>query len=145
MTEQKTHTLTRWFEEVWNQGREEMIDELAAPDVVGHTLVDSRGTLIAGREAFRGFWRDFRATFPDIRIKIEDALADGDREMVRCTIYATHRGDGIGLAATNRPVKFCGMVLARVRNGQLVEVWDSWDFLGMYTQLGAMPPSIAMS
>jgi len=142
MTDQKTHVLKRWFEEVWNHGRAEAIDELAAPDIIAHGLVDSRGRHVAGREMFHTFWREFRSTFPDIRIEIEDALSDGDKELVRCTVYATHRGDGIGVAATQKPVKFSGMVLARIRDGQLAEVWDSWDFLSLYQQLGAVPPSV---
>jgi hypothetical protein len=38
----------RWFEEVWNQGREATIDELLAPDVVGHGLVDPNGNEVTG-------------------------------------------------------------------------------------------------
>ena len=142
MPEQNTHVLKLWFEEVWNKGREEAIDELAAPDVVAHGLVDSRGMHISGREVFHKFWREFRGTFPDVQIHVEDALKDGEKEMVRCRVRGTHAGDHIGVAATQKEVEFTGMVVARVRDGQLVEVWDNWDFLRLYQQLGAVQSSV---
>ncbi|MDR3404280.1 MAG: ester cyclase [Chthoniobacter sp.] len=142
MPDQNTHLLKSWFEEVWNKGREEAIDELAAPNMIAHGLLDAQGQEISSVGKFKVFWRQFRSAFPDIRIAIEDALADGDKVMVRCTVWATHQGDGLGLAATKKPVKFTGMVIARIRNGQLVEAWDNWDFLSLYQQLGAVPSSI---
>jgi steroid delta-isomerase-like uncharacterized protein len=139
MSEQKTHVLRSWFEEVWNKAREEAIDELAAPGVVAYGLVDARGQHVAGREKFKEFWRGFRDAFPDIRVEVDEALADGDKEIVRCTAQGTHRGAGLGLAATEKPIKFTGMVIARIEKGQLVEVWENWDFLGLYQQIGAVP------
>ncbi len=142
MPEQETPVLKRWFEEVWNKGREEAIDELAAPDVVAHDLVDARGRQISGREVFHSFWREFRSTFPDIHVDVQDVVIDGDKQSVRCVARATHKGGHIGIAATQQPVKFKGMVLARVRDGLIVEVWETWDFLGLYQQLGAVPASV---
>jgi steroid delta-isomerase-like uncharacterized protein len=139
MPDPKSSVLKRWFEEVWNQGREEVIDELAAPDVVAHDLVDARGRRISGREVFHSFWHEFRATFPDIQIEVDDVLIDGEKELVRCTARGTHTGAAMGMTATHKPVQFKGMVMARIRDGQLVEVWENWDFLGMYQQLGAAP------
>jgi steroid delta-isomerase-like uncharacterized protein len=141
MSDPKVNLLERWFEEVWNQGREAAIDEMAAADVVAHGLVDAGGQEISGREKFHQFWRGFRQTFPDIHIEVHDALADGDKVMVRCTVRATHLGEGLALPPTQKPVSFTGMVVARVQNGQLAEVWDNWDFLGLYQQLGAIPHS----
>jgi predicted ester cyclase len=50
-----------------------------------------------------------------------------------------HTGDGLGIAATNKPVAVGGMSLARIANGQLVEAWDHWDKLAMLQQIGAIP------
>ena len=143
MFDEKTNVLRRWFEEVWNQGHEEAINELAAADVVAHGLVDPQGAEVSGREKFRAFWRQFRTAFPDVRVDVHDELTDGDKRMVRCTVMATHSGQGMG-AATDKPISFSGMVIARVENGQLKEVWDSWDFLSLYQQLGALPALVAL-
>jgi steroid delta-isomerase-like uncharacterized protein len=142
MSDRKTHVLTRWFEEVWNKGRAEAIDEMAAPDIIAYGLVDARGQQIAGVQKFKEFWSQFRDAFPDIHIEVEDALTDGDKEIVRCTARGTHRGTGLGLTATDKPVQFSGMVIARIKDGRLVEAWNSWDFLNLYQQIGAVPASL---
>jgi predicted ester cyclase len=56
----------------------------------------------------------------------------------RCTARATHRSDSLGFAATDRAVAFDGMCIARVRDGQIVEAWNNFDFLSMYRQLGVL-------
>lgn len=135
--------LQQWFEEVWNKGDESAIERLSTPDIVAHDLIDTMGRPISGRAAFRVFWRDFRSAFPDIHIKVEDALQDGDKCVVRCTATGTHRGPGIGIAATNRPMRFTGLLIARIENGQMAEVWECWDFLRLYQQLGVASATLA--
>ena len=62
----------------------------------------------------------------------------GDLVACRWTVTATHRGNGVGFAATNRPVRFTGMLFARVVNGKLAEGWNNFDQLGMMQQLGVV-------
>jgi steroid delta-isomerase-like uncharacterized protein len=142
MKKEYGNILDRWFEEVWNDGRAEAIDELAAPDIVSHGLVDARGNDIAGREAFKAFWRQFRGAFPDVHVDVEDAINEGDKVMVRCTVRGTHTGEGMG-PATGKKITFTGMCLARVKVGQFVEVWNSFDFLALYQQLDLVPATFA--
>jgi len=143
MSDPKKNLLHQWFEEVWNKARIEAIDEMAAPDVIAHGLVDAQGNEITGREAFKGFWHQFRGVFPDVHIVVEDGLADGDKVMVRCTVRGTHSGSGIGLAPTGKKVAFTGVCIARVKDNQIVEAWNNFDFLSMYQQVGAVPASFA--
>ena len=139
MPDGKTHLLKSWFEEVWNKGRESAIDEIGSPDMVAHNLVDPSGKPIVGSAKFKEFWRGFRETFPDLHVDVQEALSDGDKEVVRCVARGTHKGEGLGIAATHKPIQFTGVVIARVKDGRLVEAWDHWDFLGLYQQLGAVP------
>ena len=139
MPEANAHLLKRWFEEVWNQSREAAIDELAAPNMVAHGLLDANGKPIDRIDKFKVFWRQFRDAFPDMHIEVNEALADGDKQVVRCTVRATHTGGGLGFAATNKPITFTGTVIARIQDGRLVEAWDNWDFHGLYQQLGVTP------
>jgi len=143
MSELKNNLLHRWFDEVWNKGRGEAIDQMAAPDVIAHGLVDAEGYKVVGREAFKVFWHQFRTAFPDLRVEVHDGFADGDKVMVRCTVTGTHKGEGIGLAPTRKAVTFTGMCIARIKDGQIVEAWNNFDFLGLYQQLGAIPSSFA--
>ena len=128
--------LHRWFEEVWNQGLESTIDELMAPDGVAHGIVGPDGKEIIGPASFKPFVRQFRTAFPDLHIKIEDALVDGDKVCVRCSVTGTHTGHGVAGAPTNRAISVTGACIARIDNGRIVEGWNNFDFLSMYQQLG---------
>ena len=127
----------RWFNEVWNQGREDTIDELAAPGVIGHGLGEATDTV--GPADFKVFWRNMRSALPDITIRIEDTIVDGDKVVVRVVLEGTHRGDGLGVAASGQRVNIAGVVIVRVGDGQIVEAWNSWDQLGLLRQIGAIP------
>jgi steroid delta-isomerase-like uncharacterized protein len=125
----------RWFEEVWNQGREATIDELLAPEVVGHGLTDSAGNEVTGIESFRDFWRAFRSAFSDIHIDVQDTVTEGDLGVARFVTTGKHTGEGIGKPPTGKPVKFTGMTMVRVKDGKIVESWNNIDFMTMLKQL----------
>jgi steroid delta-isomerase-like uncharacterized protein len=128
--------LHRWFEEVWNRGRADAIDELTTDEVIIHGLADATGEPVRGRDAFKPYHQALRAAFPDVRVVIEDAIESGDKVMVRCRITATHSGPGLTPSPTNRKVEFTGMCLARIKDGKLAEGWNNFDFLSLYQQLG---------
>ena len=128
----------RWFEEVWNRGRADAIEEMFAEDGVAHGLADGSGAELRGPAHFREFHGRFREAFPGIEVVVEDAISEGDKVAARCTVRAKHEGHSLGFAATNREVEFTGMTFARVRNGKIVEAWNNFDFMAMFQQLGAL-------
>lgn len=128
----------RWFEEVWNKGREEAVDEMFAEDGVAHGLADAKDLKLRGPEGFKPFFRKFREAFPDIQVTVEDCITEGDRIAARCTVRASHTGAGLGVAATNRPVEFTGITIVRVRDGKIVEGWNNFDFMSLYQQIGLL-------
>jgi steroid delta-isomerase-like uncharacterized protein len=128
----------RWFEEVWNQGRESSIDELLSADGVAHGLGDSEQD-VHGPEEFKPFVANIRGALPDTHISIDDFLADGDRVAVRVTLQGTHTGQGFGVPPTGRKVSIQGIVIVRFVNGRIMEGWNSYDQLGLLRQIGALP------
>jgi steroid delta-isomerase-like uncharacterized protein len=128
----------RWFEEVWNQGREETIDELLSPNGLGYGLGDTDITL-KGPAEFKPFVRNLRGSFPDIHITIDDTVVEGDRVVVRIHVDGTHTGNGLGVPPSGRRIRIAGMVEVRISNGQIVEGWNSWDQFGLLRQIGALP------
>ncbi len=130
--------LRRCFEEVWNKGRAEAIDEMFAEEGVAHGLADESGAELRGPAHFRVFHRQFREAFPDIEVVVDDAISEGDKVAARCTVRGRHEGHTLGFAATKRPVEFTGMTFARVRGGKIVEAWNNFDFMSMFQQLGAL-------
>lgn len=134
MTETFFH---RWFDEVWNKGRIEAIDELLSPDCLVHRLHED-GSDSHGTEGFKAFFRKFRDAFPDIRITVEDALEVGDRSAARFTFEAVHQGDGLGFNATNRKIEITGQCWGVIRDGKCLEAWNNWDQLTLMKQLGLL-------
>ena len=128
----------RWFKEVWNEGREDTIDELFAAHGIGYGLGDTDVEL-HGPPEFKPFVRNLRGALPDIHITIDDMLAEGDKVTVRITVEGTHKGANLGIAPSGRRVRIAGLVIVRIANGQLVEGWNSWDQLGLLRQIGALP------
>ena len=137
-TKENVTIVRRWFEEVWNKGRADAIEELFAEDGVAHGLTDESGAELRGPAHFRTFHRRFREAFPGIEVVVEDAISEGDKVAARCTVRARHEGHSLGFAATNRPVEFTGMTFSRIRDGKIVEAWNNFDFMAMFQQLGAL-------
>ena len=125
-----------WFERVWNQGQVEAIDELLAQDAKIHGLQGPDGSDVGGPAEFRRMHEAFREAFPDIQITVDECLVDGDRMAFRCRVRGTHAGRGLGMEATGKGIEFAGMGFVRVRDGQLVEAWNTFDFQAMNDQLG---------
>src|SRR5579863_4589992 len=110
----------RWFEEVWNQGREELIDELRAPDSVGIGLGESPAA-VYGPSGFKVFYQNLRSALPDLRVSVEHVIAEGDMVAVRIQVEGTHMGPGLGVPPTGQNVQFSGMLIARIAEGRIAE------------------------
>lgn len=134
MSQQNKALVQRWFDEVWTQGRVTSIDELMAPSCIVHGL----GEEMRGPESFKRFHSAYRNAFPDVRLTVDHMVAEGDTIAARWSGTGTHNGNGLGLPATGRQVRFSGMTFARIQNGKLVEGWNVFDQLGMFQQLGVV-------
>jgi len=126
----------RWFEEVWNKGRAEAIREMVTEDLVVHGLSDAKGEAIKGVKEFDRFHSQFVNAFPNIQVKVEDLIAEGDKVAARCTVSAKHTGDALGFAPTHADVDFTGIAIVRIKDGKIVEAWNNFDFMKINLQLG---------
>src|SRR5689334_20187088 len=136
MSEQNKAVIRRWFEEVWNQGREASIDELFPAEAVAHGLGESEAD-VHGPGEFKTFVANIRGAIPNTHISIDDILSDGDRVAVRVTLQGTHTGYGLGVSPTGSQVRIQGIVIVRVVDGHIREGWNSYDQLGLLRQVGA--------
>ena len=134
--EENIQLMRRWFREVWNEGKTETVHELMSPNGVARGNSTS-GADIHGPDEFVRFVENIRAAFSNIDIKVEDAFGTADKVVVRWPAKMTHRGHGLGMPATGKPVLLSGISIVRINNGKILEGWDNWDQLGMLAQIGA--------
>jgi len=134
MSAENKALVRRWFDEVWNQGSADAIDDLFAADGVAHGL----GEDLHGPGGFKPFQAAFRNAFPDLRIEVGRMVAEGDMVAYDWTATGTHHGHLMGMAPTGRGASIGGMSIVRIRNGQIAEAWNVFDQLGMFQQLGAI-------
>lgn len=123
-------TYKRFIDEILN-GR----DLSAVPRYTPADFVDHRHEESNGIEGSQKFLASVFVAFPDIRFTPEDMVAEGDRVVVRFSIVGTHKGEFMGVAPTGKKVKWSGINIGRVVNGQIVELWGEADFLGLMRQL----------
>jgi predicted ester cyclase len=127
--------LEKWFEEVWNNGRSEAIDEMMAPHVRTHGLEHPDGTAVDGSGAFKAFHKQLCSSFSEIHVDVTETVSQDDLTVARCEVTRVHTGDGLGLPATGKRVSFSGMCMVRLQNERAIEAWNSFDFVSMYRQL----------
>ena len=138
MSEENKQLLRRWFDEVWNKGRADAIEEMFDENGIAHGLSDDSANPMRGPKDYRPFYNTFRQAFPNIMVVIEDMVAEGDKVAARCSVRAKHEGDFLGRAATQAPVEFTGITICRIDNGKIVEAWNNFDFMTMHKQIGLL-------
>ena len=129
------NAVRRLYEEVWNKRKPELIPEVIAPS---HALHDpnAAGSSI-GPEAYLRQYTTFITAFPDLKFTIEDTVTEGDKVVVSWTIVGTHKGEFMGIAATNKKVSVDGITINYLGNGRIMDSYINWDALGLLRQLGA--------
>lgn len=137
MSSQNSELIRRWFEQVWNQGRLEAIDQMSHPHTRGYGQAE-HGRQIDMNE-FKQLWHNLRAAFPDIRVTVDDTVEQGDKVAARWTANMTHQGNFLGFAASGRTASITGISFQRIEDGKIIEGWDNWDQLGLLVQIGAVP------
>lgn len=125
----------RFYEEVWDAGNVDVAIEIFADDYERHDLRPGQAAPGgAGQATIAG---EFRAAFPDLRMRVDLLLAEGDLVAARWTTEGTNTGSWGGRPPTGRHVTFAGVNIFRIRDGKVVELWNHRDDLGLMEQLGA--------
>ncbi len=128
----------RFFEEFWDQKNLAVADELMAANHVDHTPGSPPG-LPPGPAGFKQFASVYFTAFPNLRITIDDQVAEGDTVVTRWTSHGTNTGSLFGMPATNKSSTVTGITISRIVGGKAVETWTNFDNLGMLQQLGVVP------
>jgi steroid delta-isomerase-like uncharacterized protein len=128
-------TVRRYYEEVHNQGKRDVLNEIAVEDYVEHNPFPSHGQGLAG------FYQrvEMLQTAFTMNFTIEDMIAEGDKVVVRWTNHNVHHGPFMGIPVTGKSAIVSGIDIHLLRNGKLAEHWDVVDTLSLLQQLGVLP------
>lgn len=127
----------RFFKEFWDQKNLAVADELLAPNHLDHT--PGSPPLPPGPEGFKQFASVFMTAFPDLRLTIDDQVAEGDRVVTRWTSSGTHTGSLMGIPPTGKPIIVTGITINQIVGGKATETWTNFDMLGLLQQIGVVP------
>jgi predicted ester cyclase len=121
MSAENVAVVRRFFHEVWNDRRQETIDELLDDDSSCQSDIGE----LRGAAGFRALqYEPMLAAFPDARVTIDGIMDAGDEVAVRWSAECTHTGEAMGMAPTGRPVRLEGMSWIKVRDGKLGLGWQ---------------------
>jgi steroid delta-isomerase-like uncharacterized protein len=127
----------RLVEDGISAGRYEVIDELVAPDCVNHDPSVTED--LVGPDGVRQLIDTYRTAFPDLRVTVEDQIAERDRVVTRWIARGTHQGPLLGIDPTGKAATVTGITIDRIENGKIAESWNNWDTLGLLQQVGVVP------
>jgi steroid delta-isomerase-like uncharacterized protein len=135
MSEENKALARRIFEEIWNQGKMDVADEIYDANYIthGHGI-----ELPSGPDGFKQLVSIFRKAFPDIHFIIEDQIAEGNKVTTRWKSRSTHKGDLMGVPATDKEVVITGISITQIVSGKIIEGWNNWDRMGMMQQIGVV-------
>jgi steroid delta-isomerase-like uncharacterized protein len=129
----------RLVESIFNAGDMQVFDELFADQYVNHNMPVPG---IPGTKAgFKQVVEATRHAFPDVRVHIQDMVAEGNLVVFHDTAHATSAGDFLGVPPNGKALEWTEIHFLRVANSQIVEHWNNFDQLGLLRQLGAIPPA----
>lgn len=123
----------RYFETVADPGSLDGLDAVLAAESRAHT--PTRAEPLIGLEAEREEIAMFHEGF-DFSFTVEDQMAEGDKVTTRWNWRGKHKGEFMGIPATNRECAMAGITIHRFRDGKAVEGWWNFDLLGLMRQLG---------
>jgi predicted ester cyclase len=111
----------RFNRDVIERGDERAFRDLVAPGFVNRTA--AAGTATDSEGFLRVLLGVLRPAFPDLQVEIHEQIAERDKVTTRKTLHATHRGELLGIAATNRRISIDVIDIVRLENGRYVEHW----------------------
>jgi steroid delta-isomerase-like uncharacterized protein len=125
------------IEQIWNNQDASGIERFIAPNFRGHDPAEPEP--ISGIEGYKRHFERLTTAFPDLRITIEELVAEEERVVSRWFVEATHAGDFDGIPPTGSRVHVSGISVVRITSDQLVEEHGNSDTLGLLKQIGVIP------
>jgi steroid delta-isomerase-like uncharacterized protein len=136
MSEENKARIREFIERVLTVGEIDATGDYFHDDVVEEVPFPGQGP---GLQGLKETLTRIRHAFPDSQWSVEEQIAEGNKVLSRFVWSGTHRGEFLGIPATNRPVRVWGMVIDRFEDGKVKSTRILLDTLSMMQQLGVVP------
>jgi steroid delta-isomerase-like uncharacterized protein len=130
--ERNKNLIRRWLDELFTRADLDEADELFTLNYALHD--PSFPHDVHGPEGIRRYVSAYHAAFPDLRVTVEDQLAEEDKVVTRWTVRGTHSGEFLGLAPTGDEVTVSVIEFDRIVGGRIDEAW-----VGYHPLAGPVP------
>lgn len=126
--------MRRYLEEVVVEGKYEVLEEIAAEDMVDHTAVKHGWP--SGRAGLEQHVRYFRQCVPDLKVEILRVIASENEVVGMWRAQGTHSEILFGIPATGKRLDYNNASIFKVKNGKLVDYTGVWGALDAVQQMG---------
>lgn len=138
MPEELGPMVKRLYEEAYNKGKLDVLDNLIAPHYQRHQppMKD-----VKGLDAYKLFVSKVLSAYSNFNISVDELLVAGNKTVVRTTLSGKHTGKVPTLMAppTGKEIAMVGCTVSTWENGKVVEEWVYNDYMGLSFQFGVMP------
>jgi len=140
ITEEEAQVWTDRVLKMWNEANLAMVDTVYAQEFVRHDCGAPED--IVGLSNVKKYLKNFFTAFPDLNITIDETIVSGNKLVQRWTLTGTNTGSMAGLQPTGKNVQLSGVSIIDMVNRKAVEIWDFYNVLDLYQQLGftLVPP-----
>lgn len=135
MAEANKAVVRRFYDELWNQWRLDLLDQIVSEGV---HFRSSLGSTVAGREEFKGLMERVRIIFPDLQHHVDEMLAMGDRVVTRVTYSGTHDGKLGDVEPAGAHVEYLGAAFFLIEAGVIEEGWVVADTQAVWRAIGKL-------
>jgi steroid delta-isomerase-like uncharacterized protein len=111
----------RLYDEVLNQGRLDVADEIIASTL--STDPDDP----PGPERVKQISTHIRSALPDMHFDVQDMIAEDNKVATRWTLRGTHTGTFFGVPPTNQPLEIRACVIFELKDNQITNLWPILD------------------
>lgn len=134
-TDDDKRLVRQYYEEIVSTGAIDEIERFVSPDYV--EVHDNEKHPI-GVDGAKEHIRGVRSTYPDLRLTVEQQIAEGEWVVSRVTMRGTHEGEWLGIRPTGKPIQVTAVNIDRVVDGRIVEHGGAANLLGPLLEIGAI-------
>jgi steroid delta-isomerase-like uncharacterized protein len=133
--DQNKQIARHYYEECWNQGKVDRLDQYVTRDIRHHDPVFPN--LTSGSDSLKSHIEMSRKAFPDLQFSLDDMIAERDEVVVHWTAKGTQEGQFLGVPATRKTASVSGTSIFRIKSQKIAEQFVDWNLLTLLEQLGA--------